>query len=62
MLTDGEVFPITDNGFTETFMMSYGPTEDVLIAIPEPQAWGLMVGGLGILGAGARFRRRKQGV
>jgi len=60
-LSDGDQFTVDSNGNVELFQINYGTTADTLTAlsVPEPETWALMMGGMGLLAFGQRFRRRK---
>ncbi|PZN93222.1 MAG: hypothetical protein DCF31_13380 [Alphaproteobacteria bacterium] len=46
------------NGSAETFNLDNAQFGNVSAAVPEPAAWGLMVVGFGLVGAGMRSRRQ----
>ncbi len=46
------------NGVAETFNLDNAQFGNLSAAVPEPAAWGLMVVGFGIVGAGMRSRRQ----
>jgi autotransporter-associated beta strand protein len=57
-VSNGEVFTVSNNGFVQEFTMSYGSEEDILIAVPEPQGWAMIMSGVGLCALSKRLRRR----